>query len=154
MENVDYASNMTKKAARAIERDAELRAMLEGRRHQLIGDMNEMMRSVRTRSIDARVSADADDGTEADIQDDLYLSMIQMKAETLNRIDAALSRIDDGLYGNCVECDRAIASRRLRALPFAVRCTSCEEAREKRTRSGVHHAGRRAYSHPSFDATD
>jgi len=53
-----------------------------------------------------------------------------MRAETLKRIDEALVRLDAGDYGSCVECAGEIAERRLRALPFAVRCQACEESRE------------------------
>jgi RNA polymerase-binding transcription factor len=57
-----------------------------------------------------------------------------MQSETLGRIDAALARLDAGGYGQCVECDSEIATRRLRALPFAVRCQGCEERREESQR--------------------
>ena len=45
-------------------------------------------------------------------------------------INEALSRLDEGTYGHCFECAEEIAQPRLRALPFAVRCKDCEEARE------------------------
>ena len=53
-----------------------------------------------------------------------------MKAETLNKINEALARLDEGRYGTCYECGDEIAEARLRALPFAVRCKDCEEERE------------------------
>jgi DnaK suppressor protein len=53
-----------------------------------------------------------------------------MKAETLNKINEALARLEEGTYGYCFECGEEIAQARLRALPFAVRCKDCEEARE------------------------
>ena len=53
-----------------------------------------------------------------------------MKAETLKRIDEALSSLEKGSFGYCYECGNEIIEQRLRALPFAVRCKSCEEARE------------------------
>jgi DnaK suppressor protein len=53
-----------------------------------------------------------------------------MKAETLQKINEALARLEDGKYGFCFECGDEIAEQRLRALPFAVRCKDCEEARE------------------------
>jgi RNA polymerase-binding transcription factor DksA len=49
-----------------------------------------------------------------------------MRAETLVRIDAAHRRLDVGQYGFCAEFAKAIAERRLRALPFVVRCQACE----------------------------
>ena len=54
-----------------------------------------------------------------------------MRAETLARIDEALARLDAGQYGLCFDCAGEIAERRLRALPFAVRCQACEERRER-----------------------
>ena len=39
-------------------------------------------------------------------------------------------RLEQGDYGNCFDCGEEIAEKRLRALPFAVRCKDCEAARE------------------------
>jgi DnaK suppressor protein len=72
----------------------------------------------------------ADDASDAEIQDDLHVVLTQMKAETLNKIDEALVRLEEGTYGLCFECGDAIALPRLRALPFAVRCKECEEGIE------------------------
>ena len=55
---------------------------------------------------------------------------MQMKAETANKLDEALVRLEEGNYGLCFECGDEIAQPRLRALPFAVRCKDCEEAIE------------------------
>ena len=68
--------------------------------------------------------------TEAGIQEDIEFALIQMKAETLHKVDEALGRLEEGAYGNCFECGEEISRQRLRALPFAVRCIDCEEARE------------------------
>ena len=50
--------------------------------------------------------------------------------QELRRIDAALERMEAGGYGTCASCGTDIERRRLKALPWAVRCTGCEEARE------------------------
>jgi DnaK suppressor protein len=71
------------------------------------------------------------DVSSAEIQDDIEFALLKMRAETVVRIDEALVRIDAGDYGSCVECAGEIAERRLRALPFAVRCQACEERREQ-----------------------
>jgi RNA polymerase-binding transcription factor DksA len=68
---------------------------------------------------------------DADTQGDIELALLQMRAEMLTRIDAALVRLDAGKYGFCSECEGEISERRLRALPFAVRCQPCEERREQ-----------------------
>jgi len=45
---------------------------------------------------------------------------------------AALTRLDAGKYGYCFDCAQEISEQRLRALPFAARCQSCEERREEK----------------------
>jgi DnaK suppressor protein len=73
---------------------------------------------------------DAEETSVSDIQEDIELALIQMKAETLTRVNEALERLSAGSYGRCNECGDEISPQRLRALPFAVRCKDCEEARE------------------------
>jgi DnaK suppressor protein len=62
--------------------------------------------------------------------------LLPMELETLARIDRSLAWLDEGNYGRCLDCEQEISEPRLRALPFAVRCRTCEVERER--------AGRRA----------
>ena len=94
---------------------------------------------------------DAVESSEADIQDDIEFALIQMKSETLNKINDALARLEQGDYGNCFECGEEIAEKRLRALPFAVRCKDCEEAREVAEQRERQLAARRGASSLFFD---
>ena len=110
-------------------RFSELRAMLEGRRLELAQDVQGRIRGARTDSNDHEVF-DEGEVSEIDIQDEIQFALIQMKAETLKKIDTALRRLEEGAYGHCFECGNEIAKARLLALPFAVRCKDCEEARE------------------------
>lgn len=111
-------------------RYAELKKMLEGRRRELLSEVQGKMRSVRTDTGREREILDQGETSEIDIQEDIELALIQMKAETLGRVNEALRRLEEGSYGNCFECGDEISEARLRALPFAVRCKDCEEARE------------------------
>ena len=111
-------------------RTQDLRRLLEQRKRQLAAEMQGMMRSVRHDSRGER-GADEQDVAEADTRSDIDLAVIQMKAETVARIDAALKRLDQGGHGDCVECGEKISIERLTALPFALRCRECEESREK-----------------------
>jgi DnaK suppressor protein len=86
---------------------------------------------------------DAVESAEADIQEDIEFALVQMKSETLNKVNDALTRLDQGTYGNCFECGEEIAEKRLRALPFAVRCKDCEEAKEVAEQRERQHAQRR-----------
>jgi DnaK suppressor protein len=134
-------------------RYSELKRMLEERRREIQAEVQGKMRDVRAEGTwggKQNEVFDAVESSEADIQDDIEFALIQMKSETLNKINDALARLEQGNYGNCFECGEEIAEKRLRALPFAVRCKDCEEAREvaeQRERM----ASRRAASSLFFD---
>jgi DnaK suppressor protein len=121
-----------KKDTMARQRYAELKQILEDRRRENLNEVQEKMRDVRAEgaSGEGQGVLDAAEASEADIQDDIEFALIQMKSETLHKINEALARLDEGTFGYCFECGDEISERRLRALPFAVRCKDCEEERE------------------------
>jgi DnaK suppressor protein len=116
-------------------RAQNIRQLLEQRKRQLTAEMQGMIRDVRHEGRTAR-AADEQDEAEADTRSDIDLAVIQLKAETVARIDAALRRLDQGGHGDCVECGEKISIERLTALPFALRCRDCEESREKALNGG------------------
>jgi DnaK suppressor protein len=127
----------------------ELKEMLDGRRREIEAEVKGKMRHVRTEGTwGGKLNEVLDDveSSEADIQEDLEFALIQMKSETLNKVNDALSRLEQGDYGNCFECGEEIAEKRLRALPFAVRCKECEETREVAEQRARHLASRRGGS--------
>ena len=114
-------------------RYSDLKQMLDDRRREIQAEVQGKMRGVREEgSWGGKLNEvlDAVESAEADIQEDLEFALVQMKSETLNKINDALVRLEQGNYGNCFDCGEEIAEKRLRALPFAVRCKDCEEARE------------------------
>ena len=117
----------------ARSRYAELKQMLDARRREIQAEVQGKMRVVREEGTwGGKINEvlDAVESSEADIQEDIEFALIQMKSETLNKINDALARLEHGNYGYCFDCGEEIAEKRLRALPFAVRCKDCEEARE------------------------
>ena len=126
----------------------ELKQMLLGRRRELQAQVHDKMRDVRATGEVTKLAEvfDAGESSEADIQEDIELALIQMKSETLSRVDDALTRLEQGTYGNCFDCGEEIAEKRLRALPFAVRCKDCEEARENAEQRARQLASRRGGS--------
>ena len=117
--------------APTAERYEELKRMLVERQREIMHEVQGKIRDVRAEGADKDHEVlDPGETSEVDIQEDIEFALIQMKAETLNKINEALARLEEGTYGNCFECGEEIAQPRLRALPFAVRCKDCEEARE------------------------
>lgn len=52
--------------------------------------------------------------------------------EELSRIAATLQRIEEGSYGQCIECGDAIDKARLEAYPYADECIECARDDERR----------------------
>ena len=113
-------------------RYSDLKRMLDERRREILNEVQGRIRDQREGDAWGKVHEvlDAGESSEADIQEDIEFALIQMKAETLTKINDALNRLEEGTYGYCAECGGEISDKRLRALPFAVRCKECEEGRE------------------------
>jgi len=80
-------------------RYAELKRMLEERRRDLQAEVQGRMRDVRAEGQGGKTAEVFDDveSSEADIQDDIELALIQMKSETLSKINDALARLEQGV---------------------------------------------------------
>jgi len=110
-------------------RTADLRLMLTERRRDIVDAVQRGIRDERAdRSTGVRDDLEVSD---AGTQEGITFALLQMRAETLSRIEEALVRLEAGEYGSCAACDGEISERRLRAMPFAVRCQACEEQRER-----------------------
>jgi DnaK suppressor protein len=149
------ATTTTKtKASAKTSRYNELKQMLEDRRRELMNEVQGRIRDVRADGNKDRDVLDQGESSEVDIQEDIEFALIQMKSETLNKINEALRRLDEHTYGNCFECGDEIAEARLRALPFAVRCKDCEEARETAEQRERQMAQKRGSSTLFFDMSN
>jgi len=144
----------TKTKVAKTSRYNELKRMLEERRHELLTSVQGKIRDVRAEGNKERDVLDQGESSEVDIQEDIEFALIQMKSETLAKIDAALRRLEEGTYGDCFECGEEIAEARLRALPFAVRCKDCEEARETAERRERQQALKRTSSALFYDLSN
>ena len=67
---------------------------------------------------------------QAQISHDEFVSlrMNGLDYQQLRLVEEALDRLETGDYGICLGCDEAIAEKRLRALPWARYCVTCQES--------------------------
>ena len=72
----------------------------------------------------------ADHGTD-NFDRELALNLASSRQESIYDIEDAIRRIDDGTYGACEMCGKAIERPRLKALPFAKKCLVCQSAAER-----------------------
>jgi len=64
----------------------------------------------------------ADDAPD---QIDANIEVIETERKMMQQVQAALERIEQGTYGQCVECGQSIAPERLEVLPDTPLCISC-----------------------------
>jgi RNA polymerase-binding protein DksA len=114
----------------------EYRDLLLARRARLRGDVTQLADEALKRN---RQEASGDLSTMpihmADIgsdnfEQDFTLSLLENEEGTLEQIEKALVRIEDGTYGNCENCGAAIPRARLQAIPYAMRCVECARKQE------------------------
>lgn len=119
---------------RRRDRYDHLKEILEDRRQSLLTELHGRLRGARAENLSRPMDGqDFGELADADMQDDIRYALLELKAETLNKIDDALRRLEDGDYGVCHACGDEITASRLRALPFASRCVQCEAEREVRS---------------------
>jgi len=68
----------------------------------------------------------ADVGSD-NFEQEFTLSLMANEEDTLQRIEGALERIEDGVYGSCEECTGVIPKTRLNAIPYTPFCVKCAE---------------------------
>lgn len=54
----------------------------------------------------------------------------QRDIDEMAQVEAALQRLDAGIYGSCADCGEPIALPRLRVQPAALRCAACQTRNE------------------------
>jgi len=59
------------------------------------------------------------------------LAVLAQSRQQLEQVETALRRVEEGVYGLCVDCGEQIDPARLKALPYALLCVNCQEWREK-----------------------
>src|SRR5688572_22559667 len=58
---------------------------------------------------------------------DTEIALSERELQVAQQIEAAIERIDRGEFGRCIECGEAIERERLKAVPWALRCTADQE---------------------------
>ena len=92
----------------------------------------ELLRVLRERDgIAIEKSADQMDEIQLASERDLEIRNVDRESTLLREVKAALRRIHDGSFGICIECESAISSRRLAAVPWASRCIQWQEAADR-----------------------
>jgi len=75
---------------------------------------------------------DEADLAATEINQSMVFKLRDRERHLLAKIDQALSRIDDGSFGTCLDCEEPIEIKRLEARPVSTLCLVCKEREEHR----------------------
>jgi RNA polymerase-binding transcription factor DksA len=125
---------MTKPTLSSTELD-RLKAELEARRAKLRVEVKAQLDGSgddRIVGLRNRIKESGDEWGVADGLAELDLAEVRHSLADLTGVDAALARMREGTYGDCIDCGVSIAPARLAAYPTAQRCITCQDAFEKK----------------------
>jgi len=73
----------------------------------------------------------ADIGSD-NFEQEFTLSLMETEEGTLEAVESAIEKIEDGIYGECEECSGPITKTRLQAIPYTPLCIKCAQKLESR----------------------
>lgn len=113
----------------------QLRSVLEARKEQLLGELDAVQTSHAERLTNADNAPQDAYATEANqvAADAVRDAEARRDHDELVAVRAALQRLDDGSYGECIDCGVDIGLQRLQAFPAALRCIACQTKAEAST---------------------
>jgi DnaK suppressor protein len=112
------------------------RREMERFRKQLLAKRDDLLGRVQTARSSELEANDADapdlgDRALSNVTLDLSYQLSASERDLLRRIDAAVDRIDVGMYGVCVHCGKKVQMARLEAVPWARHCVDCQELQDR-----------------------
>src|SRR6266581_3422029 len=75
--------------------------------------------------------ADEVDEIQANERREIGFATRELLVDRVNRLSAALERLNNGAYGVCTECEEPISPARLQALPEVTTCVRCQDRIER-----------------------
>jgi DnaK suppressor protein len=126
-------SRVEKESMSSAEIQSDLRRSLLATRAQILREAKtEISKYIKgeTRQL-VDTALDDGDWSVVDLTEDISLRQLSAHRNKLQKIDAALRKLDEGTYGICEDCGEEISKERLRIVPFAIYCIEDQERREK-----------------------
>ena len=94
-------------------------AKLKSIRTELVALRDDILKTVRKQSIHEVDNGDSVDQASQSIEKELMFELSDNERTTLDMVEAAIRKIDNGTYGLCEATQKAITRARLEAIPYA-----------------------------------
>ncbi|PLY03905.1 MAG: molecular chaperone DnaK [Desulfuromonas sp.] len=111
------------------EKLAETKAQLLQLREEILAESHRVYAESQTLGKDG--VPDIGDMSSNSYNQEVLMNLSEAQRSRVRDIDAALERIDEGVYGLCVRCEEEISPRRLEVRPFSRYCIDCKTEVEK-----------------------
>jgi DnaK suppressor protein len=104
----------------------------------LVEKQAELSALLRSRD-DIRIeqAPDALDAVQNATMRELAIRNLDRDSAQMRQVRAALHRIQDGSFGSCLNCEDEISPKRLKAVPWAAYCLSCQEMADQMQQNGM-----------------
>jgi DnaK suppressor protein len=113
-----------------------IRERLEEDLRVAVGRLRQLGGSVAVEDVPGAIGdnspyADEVDEIQANERREIGFATRELLVDRVNRLSAALERLNSGDYGTCIECEEKISPVRLRALPEVQTCVRCQDRIER-----------------------
>lgn len=105
------------------------KSLLNDKRRRLLEQAHETLSNEMILSPDDRF--DEVDQASSEYMQAFSFRLRGRERHLMSKIEVAMRKIEDGIYGICEECEEPISTKRLEARPEAPLCIQCKEAQEK-----------------------
>ncbi len=108
-------------------RENVLRERLLSKRQAVARELRRELERRWSRPAQREVGLDLAEEVGISLEEDIGLTAASQRTEVIRQIDRTLERLEEGRGGICEDCGGEIGKGRLRVIPFATRCTHCQE---------------------------
>jgi DnaK suppressor protein len=116
----------------------QLHQILEQRRKEILQTLTRAQKEGR--GLHGDYPQDMGDRSVTSFSKELLFHQSTERHMLLRSIEAALERIDNGTFGECISCGEQISAKRLEAMPFTAYCRDCQERLEDERNSAFRRA--------------
>ena len=114
----------------AINKKKEARKVLETKRRELLSGTSDR------EEILIENAAEEFDRLQQQMNREVAIRNLDRESKLLKEVQAAIKRVDEGTYGNCLRCEEEIPEKRMKAVPWAAYCVPCQESMDRHRAAG------------------
>jgi len=109
-----------------------IRRLLIQKRHRLLS--SQKAASVEADELTQLRESEYEETAQVELAQFTLSHLVETQRKEVEQIDAALQRLEAGVFGICIDCGADIPRERLLALPVALRCEEDASQREREAR--------------------